>query len=259
MVDFADMTGSDPTPLRIPNHLAIIMDGNGRWAEQRRLPRIVGHRKGVETVQTVVAESLRLGIRQLTLYAFSSENWGRPRDEVEALMGLLATFLQRELKSMRAQGIRLTAIGELDRLPAKIRTILEKTIQDTAGNRSMTLTLALSYGSRNELTRAARRLAQQVAAGVLAPGAIDETSLAGALDTAPFPDPDLVIRTSGEMRISNFLLWQAAYAEFYFTEVLWPDFSVSQLHAALAEFARRERRFGLTAAQLARNGNGGGD
>jgi len=253
------MTSSVPTDLRIPSHLAIIMDGNGRWAEQRCLPRIVGHRKGVETVQAVVAESLRLGIRHLTLYAFSSENWGRPRDEVEALMGLLTTFLQRELNQMKSRRIRFTAIGELERLPAKIRAILEKTMCETAGNQAMTLTLALSYGARNELTRAARRLAERVAAGELAPDAIDEAGFANALDTAGFPDPDLVIRTSGEMRISNFLLWQAAYAEFYFTEVYWPDFSVEQLHAALKEYARRERRFGLTGAQLApKNRQGGG-
>ncbi len=259
MVHYVAMTSSVPTDLRIPSHLAIIMDGNGRWAEQRCLPRIVGHRKGVETVQAVVAESLRLGIRHLTLYAFSSENWGRPRDEVEALMGLLTTFLQRELNQMKSRRIRFTAIGELERLPAKIRAILEKTMCETAGNQAMTLTLALSYGARNELTRAARRLAERVAAGELAPDAIDEAGFANALDTAGFPDPDLVIRTSGEMRISNFLLWQAAYAEFYFTEVYWPDFSVEQLHAALKEYARRERRFGLTGAQLApKNRQGGG-
>lgn len=244
--------------LRIPTHLAIIMDGNGRWAEQRRLPRIVGHRKGVETVQAVVAESLRLGIRQLTLYAFSSENWGRPRDEVDALMGLLATFLQRELKQMRSRHIRFRVIGEVERLPAKIRAIIEKTICETAANQAMTLTLALSYGSRNELARAARQLAAQAAAGALDPAKIDEDCLANALDTAGMPDPDLVIRTSGEMRISNFLLWQAAYAEFYFTEVLWPDFTPAQLHAALAEYALRERRFGLTGAQVAPDGRGGG-
>lgn len=242
----------------IPEHLAIIMDGNGRWAEKRHLSRIAGHRQGVETVQTIVAECLRLGIRHLTLYAFSSENWGRPRDEVDALMRLLATFLQRQFKRLHKQGIRFTAIGELERLPDRIRSILEKTIQETAGNNALTLTLALSYGSRNELTRAARRLAEKVAAGQLDPTAIDEDCLASELDTAGFPDPDLVIRTSGEMRISNFLLWQAAYAEFYFAEVFWPDFSVKQLHAALEEYARRERRFGLTGAQVTTDKKGAG-
>lgn len=244
--------------MRIPEHLAIIMDGNGRWAEKRHLSRIIGHRQGVETVQTIIAECLRLGIRHLTLYAFSSENWGRPRDEVDALMRLLATFLQRELNRLRSRDIRFTAIGELERLPTKIRNILEKAIRETANNKALTLTLALSYGSRNELTRAARRLAEKAASGELDPAAIDDDCLAAELDTAGFPDPDLVIRTSGEMRISNFLLWQAAYAEFYFTEVFWPDFSVAQLHAALEEYARRERRFGLTGAQLAPGDKEGG-
>lgn len=258
MLDCSDMNRSDQTTMRIPHHLAIIMDGNGRWAEQRHLPRIIGHRKGVEAVQTVVAECLRLGVRHLTLYAFSSENWGRPREEVDALMELLATFLKRELKQLSGRDIRFTAIGELERLPARIRAILDKTIAETAHNQAMTLTLALSYGARNELTRAARRLAAKARVGELDPMAIDDDCLAAELDTAGFPDPDLVIRTSGEMRISNFLLWQAAYAEFYFTEVLWPDFSAAQLHAALSEYARRERRFGLTGAQLQQDGREGG-
>jgi undecaprenyl diphosphate synthase len=252
------MHQTEQTNMRIPEHLAIIMDGNGRWAEKRHLSRIIGHRKGVESVQTIVAECLHLGIRHLTLYAFSSENWGRPRDEVDALMSLLATFLQRELKRLHGRGIRFIAIGELERLPTRIRAILEKAILDTADNKALTLTLALSYGSRNELTRAARRLAEKAAAGQLDPATIDDDCLAAELDTAGFPDPDLVIRTSGEMRISNFLLWQAAYAEFYFTEVLWPDFSVAQLHAALEEYARRERRFGLTGAQLTSDKKEGG-
>jgi undecaprenyl diphosphate synthase len=244
------MTSLQPTAMRIPEHLAIIMDGNGRWAQQRHLPRLLGHRKGVETVQSVVDECLALGIRHLTLYAFSSENWGRPRDEVESLMGLLGTFLQRELAQMTARGIRLRAIGELERLPKKIRAILDDIITRTADHQALVLTLALSYGGRNELVRATRILAREAAAGRLDPEAIDEACLAGALDTAGLPDPDLLIRTSGETRISNFLLWQAAYAEFVFLEVLWPDFSAQHLRAALAEYARRERRFGLTKAQL---------
>lgn len=245
------MNSTDKTALRIPEHLAIIMDGNGRWAEKRHLPRIIGHRKGVETVQSVVDECLALGIRHLTLYAFSSENWGRPRDEVDALMGLLGTFLQRELNHMISRGIRLCAIGELDRLPKKIHAILVDIVARTAENRELVLTLALSYGGRNELVRATRVLAREVAAGRLEPEAIDEALLAGALDTAGIPDPDLMIRTSGETRISNFLLWQAAYAEFVFLDVLWPDFNAVHLRAALDEYTRRERRFGLTRAQLA--------
>jgi undecaprenyl diphosphate synthase len=251
------MLSPDLSSLRIPEHLAIIMDGNGRWAQQRRLPRIVGHRKGIETVQAVIDECLAMGIRHLTLYAFSSENWGRPRDEVNALMGLLGTFLQREFPQMMARGIRLHAIGELERLPVKVRTILDRILAQTANNRELVLTLALSYGGRNELVRATRRLAGEVAAGRLDPATIDEVHLASALDTAGLPDPDLLIRTSGETRLSNFLLWQAAYAEFVFLEVLWPDFSAAHLRAALAEYARRERRFGLTAAQLKPGSKGG--
>jgi undecaprenyl diphosphate synthase len=244
--------------MRIPEHLAIIMDGNGRWAQQRRLPRILGHRKGVETVQAVVNECLSLGIRHLTLYAFSSENWGRPRDEVEALMRLLNTFLQREVTQMMNRGIRLRAIGELERLPARVRAVLEDIVKRSVNNQELVLTLALSYGGRNELVRAARSLARATAAGNLDPDTIDEARLAAALDTAGLPDPDLMIRTSGETRLSNFLLWQAAYAEFVFLDVLWPDFSAADLRAALVEFARRERRFGLTAAQLANTGGGDG-
>jgi len=244
------MSATTLPELRIPQHLAIIMDGNGRWAQRRHLPRILGHRKGVETVQAVVDECLALEIRYLTLYAFSSENWGRPSDEVDALMGLLGTFLQRELNQMISRGIRLRAIGELERLPRNIRAILEEITARTADHQQLVLTLALSYGGRNELVRAARSLARDVAAGRLVPEAIDEERLAMALDTVGLPDPDLLIRTSGETRLSNFLLWQAAYAEFVFLEVLWPDFSAKHLRAALAEFARRERRFGLTRAQL---------
>ncbi len=257
MLDYLDMYSQEQTNLRIPQHLAIIMDGNGRWAEQRRLPRIIGHRKGVETVQTVVDECLALGIRHLTLYAFSSENWGRPRDEVDALMGLLGNYLQRELKRLPLKRIRLRAIGELDRLPPKIRAILEKVIASTANNRDLVLTLALSYGGRNELVRATRALAREAVAGRLDPDAIDESRLAATLDTAGLPDPDLLIRTSGETRISNFLLWQAAYAEFVFLEVLWPDFSAAHLRTALDEFSRRQRRFGLVGTQL-EPGEGGG-
>ncbi|PLX85090.1 MAG: isoprenyl transferase [Desulfuromonas sp.] len=233
-----------------PQHLAIIMDGNGRWAEQRRLPRIAGHRRGVETVQEIVKECRSLGIPHLTLYAFSSENWGRPHDEVGALMELLGLFLKRELQTMLANDIRLKVIGEVGRLPGKVREILEQTVSRTAANSGMVLTLALSYGARNELLRAVRDVAEEVRAGRVEPEAIDESCFAGHLDTAELPDPDFLIRTSGEMRISNFLLWQLAYAELYFTEALWPDFSSRELHRALEEFGRRQRRFGLTGAQV---------
>ena len=236
--------------MQIPRHLAIIMDGNGRWAEQRRLPRILGHRKGVETVQRIVDECLDLGVGYLTLYAFSSENWGRPRDEVDALMGLLGNFLKKELSQLQERGIRLVAIGELDRLPEATVKILRDIIEKTEHNKKMVMNLALSYGSRNELTRAVQSLSRDVAEGRLLPEDLSEQDIDARLDTHDLPDPDLLIRTSGEMRISNFLLWQIAYTELYFTETLWPDFSRDELMKALQVYSNRQRRFGLTGAQL---------
>ncbi len=235
--------------MRIPQHLAIIMDGNGRWAEQRQLPRILGHRQGVETVRTVVKECRALGIPHLTLYAFSSENWGRPAAEVAALMELLGLFLAQELETLMNENIRLRVIGNTALLPVEVRQVLENTIERTAGNHRLVLTLALSYGARDEILRAVQTLATEVQGDKLAVAEIDERRFSAALDTAGLPDPDLLIRTSGEMRISNFLLWQLAYAELYFTEVLWPDFSADELRLALDAFAARQRRFGLTAAQ----------
>lgn len=245
--------------MQIPNHLAIIMDGNGRWAEQRRLPRILGHRKGVETVQRVVDECLDLGIGFLTLYAFSSENWGRPRKEVDALMGLLGTFLEKELGQLQQRGIRLVAIGELDRLPSETHEILKKIIRLTENNTNMVLNLALSYGSRDELTRAMRQIGKDILDGKLQPGNLTEEDIDARLDTHDMPDPDLLIRTSGEMRVSNFLLWQIAYTELYFTEALWPDFSREELTRALQAYNSRQRRFGLTGAQLNGTEQSGGE
>jgi undecaprenyl diphosphate synthase len=216
--------------MQVPTHLAIIMDGNGRWAEQRHLPRILGHRKGVETVQSVVDECLKLGVRYLTLY--------------------LGSFLKKELSQLQKQGIRLMAVGELDRLPKSINKILQNIIEKTADNDRMVLNLALSYGSRNELTRAFQSLGNEIAAGSLNAEDITEEAIGNALDTGAIPDPDLVIRTSGEMRVSNFLLWQLAYSELYFTEAFWPDFSSELLYKAIKEYSHRQRRFGLTAAQL---------
>ncbi len=235
--------------MSIPQHIAIIMDGNGRWAEQRQLPRIFGHRQGVETVRRVVKECRILGIRHLTLYAFSSENWGRPAAEVAALMELLALFLTQELETLLTEDIRLQVIGNISLLPLEVRRVLKDTIERTSGNKGLTLTLALSYGARDEIVRAVQTLAQEVAQGNLTATDIDERRFCSALDTAGLPDPDLLIRTSGETRISNFLLWQLAYAELYFTDVLWPDFSAAELRRALADFGARQRRFGLTAAQ----------
>ncbi len=245
----------------IPQHIAIIMDGNGRWAQQRHMPRIVGHQRGVDVVRQVVEECCSLGVRHLTLYAFSSENWGRPADEVAALMGLLAKYLTSELKSLLSNRIRLNVIGEIGKLPDNIRRTLDKTIERTRENDSMTLTLALSYGSRDEILRACRAIASKVEDGSMRSEDIVEDLFTGELDTAGIPDPDLLIRTSGEMRISNFLLWQTAYTELYFTDVFWPDFSRKELQKALEEYGRRQRRFGLTAEQLQKqeNSSGGGE
>ena len=243
----------------IPQHLAIIMDGNGRWAQQRHMPRIVGHQKGVDAVRKVVEECSHLGIRHLTLYAFSSENWGRPADEVSALMGLLAKYLKGELENLLQNRIRLHVIGETSRLPGHIRKTLDETIEKTRNNESMTLTLALSYGSRDEILRACRSLVTKAKEGALDVSAIDEASFEQELYSAGIPDPDLLIRTSGEMRISNFLLWQMAYTELYFTDVYWPDFSKEELHKALEVYGHRQRRFGLTSEQTNNDaGNGGG-
>jgi undecaprenyl diphosphate synthase len=238
---------SDPAPL--PRHVAIIMDGNGRWARQRGLPRVEGHRRGVRAVREVVECARELGVPYLTLYAFSLENWGRPKAEVRTLMTLLQEFLVSELPLLRKHRIRLRTIGDPGTLPAAVRRILARTLSATEANGEMTLTLGLSYAGRNEIVRAVRALATDVAAGKLGPEEITETVLSARLDTAGMPDPDLVIRTSGELRVSNFLLWQSAYAEFVFTDVLWPDFGKPDFLQALDEFTRRHRRFGLTDEQ----------
>ena len=235
---------------KLPRHLAVIMDGNGRWAKQRMLRRIVGHRKGVETVRLIVEECSSLGIGYLTLYAFSAENWQRPKTEVRALMALLKKYIQTETPRMMQNNIRFNVIGAREELPADVNGALEAALAATVANTGMVLTLALSYGSRQEMVLAARRLAEEVAAGRLASTAIDERVFASRLWTGGLPDPDFLIRTSGEMRLSNFLLWQLAYAELYFCDVNWPDFGQSELHRALLHFQTRERRFGQTSDQL---------
>jgi len=237
-------------PEKLPRHLAIIMDGNGRWAKERMLRRIVGHRRGVETVRAVVEECSRLGIRYLTLYAFSSENWLRPKTEVRALMALLKRYVKMETSRMMLNNIRFNVIGNRDDLPPDVNREVDAAMARTAGNSGMTLTLALSYGGRQEIIRAASLLAADLAAGRVAAAAADETMFDGYLFTAGMPDPDFLIRTSGEMRISNFLLWQLAYTELYFTEVNWPDFNTGELHRALCDYQARERRFGRTSDQL---------
>jgi len=241
---------------KLPHHLAIIMDGNGRWARARMLPRIMGHRKGVQTVRLIVEESSKLGIRFLTLFAFSAENWSRPKTEVRSLMTLLKKYIRMEVPRMMRNNIRFNVIGNRDDLPEDVRTALDEAMAVTAVNSGMTLTLALSYGSRQELLQAAKAVAADIVSGRLLPADVTENSFADYLYTASLPDPDLLIRTSGEMRISNFLLWQLAYAELYFTEINWPDFGRDELHKALRHYQSRERRFGLTSEQI-RSGTAG--
>jgi len=238
----------------VPRHIAIIMDGNGRWAQARGMPRIEGHRAGAKTVDTIVTYCRELGVQALTLYAFSSENWARPVDEVSGLMGLLTDYLTRERRKMLDNGIRLGAIGNTGKLPLAVRVLHEAVKRDTAKGDGMRLTLALSYGSREEIVRGVRSIAEGVAKGELSPKAIDEAMISESLDTAELgdvADPDLIIRTSGEQRLSNFLMWQAAYSEFYFAQEAWPDFDRASLNRALLAYASRRRRFGMTDAQLA--------
>ena len=238
----------------LPRHVAIIMDGNGRWARRQGLPRTEGHRKGARAVREVVTCAREMGIPFLTLYAFSVENWGRPQPEVNILMSLLQEFLVSELPLMNKNGIRLRVIGDVSSMPVVVRAILSSTLAATEKNTDMTLTLGLSYAGRNEIARAARKIAEDAAKGKLNPAEVTEETLSGRLDTSYMPDPDLVIRTSGEVRISNFLLWQSAYAELFFTDVLWPDFGKAEFLSALEEFSRRTRRFGLTDEQLGSQG-----
>ncbi|MGD0585497.1 MAG: isoprenyl transferase [Oryzomonas sp.] len=242
-------------PGRLPTHLAIIMDGNGRWAQQRMLKRIVGHQRGAETIKMVVEQSSLLGIKYLTLFAFSSENWSRPAMEVKALMALLKKYIRQETARMMRKNIRYNVIGNRSELPDDVNETLEDAIRQTAGNTGMMLTLALSYGGRQEISIAASRLARDVAAGKVKPDEITMDVFGDYLDTGGLPDPDFLIRTSGEMRISNFLLWQLAYTELYFTETYWPDFTINEFHKALADFQSRERRFGKTSGQLLNRGS----
>jgi undecaprenyl diphosphate synthase len=228
--------------------VAIIMDGNRRWARARGMPPVFGHRQGAEAVRRSVEGCIDIGIRYLTLYAFSSENWGRPVVEVGELMNLLRLYLRREIDSLDRNGVRVRVIGEREALATDIRRLIDDAEQRTRDNARLDLIVALNYGARAELVRACRKLAAEVKAGRLEPGAIDDARLAAALDTAGTPDPDLLIRTSGEQRISNFLLWQLAYTEMVFLPVRWPDFDEEHLRAAVAEYARRERRYGAAAS-----------
>jgi undecaprenyl diphosphate synthase len=228
----------------VPRHVAIIMDGNGRWAERRGLPRVAGHRAGAEAVRRTMRAAADAGVEVLTLYAFSSENWRRSEGEIADLTGLMPFYLERELKTLEKEGVRLNLIGEPEAFGPELAQKLRAAVDRTAGNARLTLNVALNYGSRFELAKAARRLAERCVSGEGDPAAIDEAALGAELQTASLPDLDLLIRTSGEMRLSNFLLWQAAYAELLFVDTLWPDFDETAFNDALATFAKRQRRFG---------------
>lgn len=247
---FQDKEFDNMNNLPIPQHVAIIMDGNGRWAAKRGLKRSEGHQAGAGPVRTILKAAKKSGVKYLTLYAFSSENWGRPEEEVSGLFELLLKYLQSELAELMAKGVRLLAIGDLDSLPELTRQALDAAVEVTQNNRDLVLTVALSYGSRLELARAASLLAADAAAGKIAPEDITTDLLAQKLWTANTPDPDLLIRTGGDMRLSNFLLWQCAYTEFYFTPTLWPDFGEKDFDLALASYQGRERRYGLAMAPL---------
>ena len=234
----------------LPKHLAIIMDGNGRWAKQKGLIRALGHEGGTKSVKVTVETCAKLGIENLTLYAFSTENWNRPKLEVETLMKLLISSLKKEIKTLQANNIKLNAIGNLTNLPLKVQKELQEVIDKTSENTRMTLTIALSYGAREELIQAVKKISNKVKNNIISEEAIDESIINQHLYTHNLPDVDLVIRTSGEHRISNFLLWQIAYAEFYFTDVLWPDFTENNLYEAIISYQKRERRFGKTSEQI---------
>lgn len=229
-----------------PLHVGIIMDGNGRWAQARRLPRIAGHRQGAEAVRVAISAAVDLGVAYLTLFGFSAENWKRPRSEIADLMGLLRLYLRKEIDELDERGVRMRFIGQRDRLAPDIVELIDDAEARTVNNSTLNLIVALSYGARQEIAAAARALAEKAVAGELDPSEINEDALAGYLETAGVPDPDLIIRTSGEKRVSNFLLWQSAYAELVFVDTLWPDFSKADLEEAIDEYHRRERRYGAT-------------
>ena len=233
---------------RIPQHIAIIMDGNGRWATERSKPRSYGHQAGVDTVRRITSECTRLGVKYLTLYTFSTENWNRPSDEIAALMGLVLTSLEDEI--FMKNNVRFQVIGDIDRLPAAVAGKLRETIEHTANNDTMTMVVALSYSARWELTEATKQIAAKVQKGELSIDDIDEDAINNSLCTSFMPDPDLLIRTGGEFRISNYLLWQLAYSELYFCDTYWPDFSEADLHKAIADYQGRQRRFGKTEKQV---------
>ena len=235
---------------RLPRHIAIIMDGNGRWAKKQGLARMFGHKQGVETVHNITVAATKLGIEYLTLYTFSTENWNRPKEEVDALMTLLVDTIAKETPTLMENTVRLETIGDIDRLPEGAKKKFLACIEQTSHNTGLTMVLALSYSARWEITRAMQIAAQQAQAGTLRPDEINEQFVSSLMTTASIPDPDLLIRTSGEYRISNFLLWQLAYSELYFTDCLWPEFTEEELYKAIIDYQKRERRFGKTSEQI---------
>lgn len=237
-------------PSRLPRHIAIIMDGNGRWAKRQGLARMFGHRQGVETVHNITVTATKLGIRYLTLYTFSTENWNRPKEEVDALMTLLVDTIAKETPTLMKNNVRLQTIGDLSRLPDNARAKFLACIEQTSGNTGLTMVLALSYSARWEITQAVQQAARLAQAGEVRAEEIDEAFVSRLMTTAEMPDPDLLIRTSGEYRISNFLLWQLAYSELYFTDRLWPEFDEEELYKAIVDYQKRERRFGKTSEQM---------
>ena len=244
------MTAIDIDIERLPRHIAIIMDGNGRWAKRRNQPRVFGHRQGAKSVRKVIEATARLGINNLTLYAFSTENWNRPKHEIKTLMKLLVNALKNELGLMMKNNIRLNAIGHTDMMPTNVQQELKEVLDETKENTGLVLTLALSYGARQEILRAVQEISHKVKNNIISVENVDDNIINKHLYTQNLPDVDLLIRTSGEVRISNFLLWQIAYAELYFTDELWPDFNETSLHKAIADYQKRERRFGKTSEQI---------
>lgn len=244
MSNAASLAADGPIGAAAPRHVAIVMDGNGRWAKARGLPRQAGHERGVEALRKTIEGAEHLGIRYLTVYSFSTENWRRPKQEVDALFGLLRAYIKRDLSRLKREGVHVKIIGKRSGLPDDIAELVDHAERETAANSRFILTIAFNYGGRDELVRAASSLAADVAEGRLKPHDVNEAVLSGYLDTADLPDPDLVIRTSGELRISNFLIWQTAYSEFVFQDVLWPDFTVDHLKTAISAYQARERRYG---------------
>ena len=251
MTELVKPLAARAVPPDVPRHVAIIMDGNGRWAEARGLPRAIGHRQGVEAVRRTVRAANQLGIGYLTIYSFSSENWSRPAIEVDDLMGLMKLFIRRDLAELHRNGVRIRVIGERDRVDPELLALIDEAVVTTAANGALTLVIAFNYGARGEMAKAARRLAERVARGEMRPADITPATLGAVLDTHDIPDPDLLVRTGGEQRLSNFLLWQSAYTEFLFLDTHWPDFGAEHLERAVADFTRRDRRYGGLTAHTA--------